>query len=102
MLIITISVLQKLFLVVHLTIMKIKIELISFIFISQLCGTDCYFKREDPLFISRPEKTDRPVIGILSQQYQDNSLEVYIAASYVKFLESAGARVVPILTNQVV
>lgn len=36
-----------------------------------------------------------PVIGVLSQ-YDHNGVP-YIAASYVKYLESAGARVVPIL-----
>jgi len=42
----------------------------------------------------------RPIIGILSQP-TDGSLtpygNQYIAASYVKYIESAGARVVPIL-----
>lgn len=42
----------------------------------------------------------RPIIGILTQPYQsDNSPYSYIAASYVKFVESAGARVVPIFHN---
>lgn len=49
-----------------------------------------------------------PIIGILSQELSrsmDNALDPhnytsYIAASYVKFYESAGARVVPILINQ--
>ncbi|XP_069992199.1 gamma-glutamyl hydrolase [Penaeus vannamei] len=52
--------------------------------------------------------TLRPIIGILSQHPLDSILEgledknytSYIAASYVKHLESAGARVVPILINQ--
>lgn len=44
------------------------------------------------------EQNDRPIIGILTQptytlqKYGPN----YIAASYVKYLESAGARVVPV------
>ncbi|XP_042892104.1 gamma-glutamyl hydrolase-like [Penaeus japonicus] len=50
----------------------------------------------------------RPIIGILSQAPSDSILEgledknytSYIAASYVKHFESAGARVVPILLNQ--
>ncbi|XP_045135265.1 gamma-glutamyl hydrolase-like isoform X1 [Portunus trituberculatus] len=50
----------------------------------------------------------RPIIGILSQELSrsmDNALQPhnyssYIAASYVKFYESAGARVVPVLINQ--
>ncbi|XP_042868774.1 gamma-glutamyl hydrolase-like [Penaeus japonicus] len=50
----------------------------------------------------------RPVIGILSQELSrgmrlalsDHNYTSYIAASYVKFFEGAGARVVPILINQ--
>jgi len=38
---------------------------------------------------------ERPVIGIFSQPY--NETNDYIMASYVKFVESAGARVVPII-----
>lgn len=46
--------------------------------------------------------TERPIIGILSQEtyivakYFDEKHDSFIAASYVKFLESAGARVIPI------
>ncbi|XP_033338286.2 gamma-glutamyl hydrolase [Megalopta genalis] len=46
---------------------------------------------------------DRPIIGILSQKVSDvingnygNIYDSYIAASYIKFVEGAGARVVPI------
>lgn len=47
---------------------------------------------------------DQPVVGILSQElsylmtqnYGDAGYDSYIAASYVKFVEGAGARVVPI------
>ncbi|XP_042205919.1 gamma-glutamyl hydrolase-like [Homarus americanus] len=50
----------------------------------------------------------RPIIGILSQEPSRSMNRVlshknytsYIAASYVKYYESAGARVVPILINQ--
>ena len=48
---------------------------------------------------------NRPIIGILSQEISHTLLPPrikgvsYIAASYVKYLESAGARVVPILIN---
>ena len=50
---------------------------------------------------------DHPIIGILSQEltygleevYGDNYTS-YIVASYVKYIESAGARVVPIFINQ--
>jgi gamma-glutamyl hydrolase len=45
---------------------------------------------------------DRPVVGVLTQQSL-HSIEKwgnsYIAASYVKYLEAAGARVVPIFDN---
>uniref|UniRef100_A0A182Q613 folate gamma-glutamyl hydrolase n=1 Tax=Anopheles farauti TaxID=69004 RepID=A0A182Q613_9DIPT len=51
---------------------------------------------------------EQPVIGILSQElsylmtqnYGDDGYDSYIAASYVKFVEGAGARVVPIWINQ--
>lgn len=46
---------------------------------------------------------DVPVIGILSQEtysiqkyFPDEDYDSFIAASYVKFVESAGAKVVPI------
>jgi len=39
---------------------------------------------------------DRPILGILTQPESGNGTGTYIAASYVKFLESAGARVVPV------
>lgn len=46
-----------------------------------------------------------PVIGILTQEYHGDFKEYknnrsYIAASYVKFVESAGGRVVPLLLDQ--
>ena len=51
---------------------------------------------------------NRPIIGILSQDLTDDlaakeegsSYSSYIAASYVKFVESGGARVVPVFVNQ--
>ena len=48
---------------------------------------------------------DRPVIGILSQEYFETAAHVkpvsrFIVASYVKWIESAGARVVPVMTDQ--
>lgn len=51
---------------------------------------------------SSGEKNDQPVIGVLAQDVyspQPNRTS-YIVASYVKFLESAGARVVPVMINQ--
>jgi gamma-glutamyl hydrolase len=41
-----------------------------------------------------------PIIGILTQPTEMPSFSEYIAASYVKFVESAGARVVPIHYNR--
>lgn len=54
------------------------------------------------LGLSIPEKhgPKRPIIGILMQKCQIEEMrnlgKYYIAASYVKYIESAGARVVPI------
>ncbi|KAH0617676.1 hypothetical protein JD844_016155 [Phrynosoma platyrhinos] len=54
-------------------------------------------------FVLRRSLNDRPIIGILSQETNFKTFQKfgksYIAASYVKFLESAGARVVPIRLN---
>ncbi|XP_074800412.1 gamma-glutamyl hydrolase-like [Natator depressus] len=51
----------------------------------------------------RGGSNERPIIGILAQECDFTSFSrfgsSYIAASYVKFLESAGARVVPIRLN---
>ncbi|XP_065212992.1 gamma-glutamyl hydrolase-like [Planococcus citri] len=51
--------------------------------------------------------TSRPIIGVLAQEfsvddvlYKETKANSYIAASYVKAIESSGARVVPILINQ--
>ncbi|XP_008290933.1 gamma-glutamyl hydrolase [Stegastes partitus] len=53
-------------------------------------------------FYSSAMINDRPIIGVLAQEvYQPKPNQTsYIAASYVKFLESAGARVVPVLIDQ--
>lgn len=52
------------------------------------------------VFSTAHSYNNRPIIGILTEpweheEYADRGGE-YIAASYVKFMESAGARVVPI------
>lgn len=39
---------------------------------------------------------ERPIIGILSEEYSQGVNETFIAASYVKFVEAGGARVVNI------
>ncbi|XP_037613081.1 gamma-glutamyl hydrolase isoform X2 [Sebastes umbrosus] len=51
---------------------------------------------------STANRNDRPIIGVLAQEirYPKANQTSYIAASYVKFLESAGARVVPVMINQ--
>ncbi|XP_020778442.1 gamma-glutamyl hydrolase-like [Boleophthalmus pectinirostris] len=54
--------------------------------------------------LSTSSGSARPIIGILSQEVSsydsEPKAESYIAASYVKFVESAGARVVPVMINQ--
>ncbi|KAI4887782.1 hypothetical protein NFI96_028305 [Prochilodus magdalenae] len=48
------------------------------------------------------ETNDSPMIGVLAQEvYQPTpGKNAYIAASYVKYLESGGARVVPVMINR--
>lgn len=52
---------------------------------------------------NNPTSNNRPVIAVLSQRMSPSLLppgttgDSYIAASYVKYLESAGARVVPVI-----
>ncbi|XP_037550416.1 gamma-glutamyl hydrolase [Nematolebias whitei] len=50
---------------------------------------------------SSASRNDEPVIGVLAQEVSspNASHAAYVAASYVKFLESAGARVVPVMIN---
>ncbi|KAM9839805.1 gamma-glutamyl hydrolase [Aulostomus maculatus] len=50
------------------------------------------------------ERNDSPIIGVLSQELRSPlpHRAAYIAASYVKYLESAGARVVPIMIDRTV
>ena len=78
-------------------------------FQSALLQTDSITKRqavvvkENHLQMKKPN--DRPIIGILSQKIPKSfhlehiDASSYIAASYVKYIESAGARVVPIFTD---
>lgn len=59
-------------------------------------------KSSSDIFLS-PTINDEPIIGVLSQEmsyglhskYADQ-YHSYIAASYVKFIEGGGARVVPV------
>jgi len=55
---------------------------------------------------TRELSNDRPIIGVLSQELDDSIATIfpdkhsYIAASYIKYIEGAGARAVPILIDQ--
>lgn len=66
----------------------------------------CLFAFADSVFSGRfgaPIKTnDRPIIGVLAQDVFNATphRNAFIAASYVKFLESAGARVIPLMINR--
>lgn len=53
-------------------------------------------------FCSSADRNDEPIIGVLAQEVfsPKPNQTAYIAASYVKFLEAAGARVVPVMINQ--
>ncbi|XP_054915372.1 gamma-glutamyl hydrolase [Poeciliopsis prolifica] len=53
-------------------------------------------------FCSSTDRNDKPIIGVLAQEvFSPNPNQTaYIAASYVKFLEAAGARVVPVMINK--
>ncbi|XP_078522305.1 gamma-glutamyl hydrolase-like [Lissotriton helveticus] len=46
---------------------------------------------------------DRPIVGILAPEVSDEEMkpfgQAYVASSYVKYLESAGCRVVPVRPN---
>lgn len=54
------------------------------------------------------ELNERPIIGVLTQEITktlNNSFpghKQFIAASYVKFLEGGGARVVPVWINETI
>ena len=58
------------------------------------CGViQSYPLMSNDVFIG--ELNDRPIIAVLAQAIEGFKEYSYIAASYVKYLESAGARVVP-------
>ena len=67
-----------------------------------LLGVSCIFT--SPLFYDEGDlfmnddvpMNNRPIIAILAQDDAPGSSRSYIAASYVKFIEASGARVVPI------
>lgn len=64
-----------------------------------ICSITVYHSLCDP--IKRNVVNNRPIIAVLAQKMDNVSYsgQSYIAASYVKYLESAGARVIPIPTN---
>uniref|UniRef100_W8B2C3 folate gamma-glutamyl hydrolase n=2 Tax=Ceratitis capitata TaxID=7213 RepID=W8B2C3_CERCA len=63
-----------------------------------------YFDINDDAAVNVNAEYTRPIVGILTQEvsnfvrrhYTDKAYSSYIAASYVKFVEGAGGRVVPI------
>ncbi|KAK7136633.1 hypothetical protein R3I93_016850 [Phoxinus phoxinus] len=70
--------------------------LVLAVFAAIQCGFPASCARNLPL-------NYRPIIGILAQEKLEDDPHpngTYIAASYVKYLESAGARVVPIRINR--
>ncbi|XP_074478292.1 apolipoprotein D-like isoform X2 [Sebastes fasciatus] len=70
---------------------------ISHLTVSDQTGCD-----QTRVFYSSAKRNDRPIIGVLAQEdfFPNPNRATYIAASYVKFLESAGARVVPVMIDQ--
>mmetsp|Transcript_35858 Transcript_35858/g.57164 ORF Transcript_35858/g.57164 Transcript_35858/m.57164 type:complete len:339 (+) Transcript_35858:254-1270(+) len=56
----------------------------------------CALGFPDPRWRRCDRVNDRPIIGILTQFDDKNRSQEYIAGSYVKFVEAAGARAVPI------
>ncbi|KAL4635213.1 gamma-glutamyl hydrolase-like [Arapaima gigas] len=61
-----------------------------------------FFSCALPAVLISNKRNDEPIIGVLAQELRSASSPgtSYIAASYIKFLESAGARVVPVKINQ--
>lgn len=52
-----------------------------------------YFGRATP----KENLNQRPIIGIVTQDWKTDPNKAYIMASYIKYVEQFGARVVPIL-----
>ncbi|KAG7526398.1 gamma-glutamyl hydrolase-like [Solea senegalensis] len=55
-------------------------------------------------FKSSAKRNDRPIVGVMAQEltFPKPNRTSYLYASHVKFLESGGARVVPVMINQTV
>ncbi|XP_008287386.1 gamma-glutamyl hydrolase [Stegastes partitus] len=71
-------------------------------FLTYLClfTACCWSSEAMPRKVSQEAVNDRPVIGVLTQLVSDDVMKpfgkTYIPASYVKYLESGGSRVMPI------
>ncbi|XP_064397282.1 gamma-glutamyl hydrolase-like [Halichondria panicea] len=72
----------------HSVVSSVRINRVSLLGVLGVCSC-LYGVRAD---------TTRPIIGIVSEKSY-SSEDSYIAASYVKFIESAGGRVAPILSS---
>lgn len=71
------------------------------------CGSESAYRVDSPLSDGLTDCVTsvvnaRPVIGVLAQDYYGKvaGFESFIAASYVKWLEGGGARVMPIFVNR--
>ena len=70
-----------------------------------LPASEIILRPDQPNLLPKPDVigTSRPIIGVVAQTTYGKRARhgpTYFAASYVKYLESAGARVVPIKINQ--
>uniref|UniRef100_A0A452UEK5 folate gamma-glutamyl hydrolase n=1 Tax=Ursus maritimus TaxID=29073 RepID=A0A452UEK5_URSMA len=79
-----------------------RLERLLCVLVLVLCGAP-----SPGLCVPRASTSKKPIIGVLMQKCRNKDMrslgKYYIAASYVKYLESAGARVVPVrpdLTNE--
>ena len=73
---------------------KITTTLICFSIILLFGATDSYPLKENAF--TDEKLNDRPIVAVLAEATKAFEGYSYIAASYIKYLESAGARVVPI------
>lgn len=80
------------------TLLTVFLELVCVIVVARSATLISSGEQSKPVRLN-----EEPIIGVLAQEmsyslankYEDD-YESYIAASYVKFIEGAGARVVPI------
>lgn len=72
--------------------------LLLFIFLSISSSVYVCWNNNNNVLVGAERLVDRPVVGIFSYPHRHRGKldETYIAASYVKWLESAGARSIPI------